>query len=112
MANNRATYQQVHNVSINKEKLAELASDNTLSKKDFKVLLLLFTQLDGYRTPFGYERSTNDPLNFSIIDIKTISETLNMSKKTVKKCIDNIHYEGYIEKGSNDTISNGYRFTF
>lgn len=112
MANNKSTYQQVHNVSINKEKLAELASNPSLSKKDYKVLLLLFTQLDGYRMPTANERARKDPLNFSIVDIEKIASCLDMSKKAVKKCIENIYFEGYLEEGSNTTIRDGYRFTF
>ena len=112
MANNKSTYQQVHNVSINKDYLAKIARNMDLSKKDYKVLLLLFTQLDGYRMPFNNERKTKDPLNFSIIDVETIANALCMSKKSVRKCIDRIHDEGYIEMGSNRTITNGYRFTF
>ena len=112
MANNRSTYQQVHNVSINKDSIARIAKNRDMSKKDYKVLLLLFTQLDGYKIPFNNEKATKDPLNFTKIDVKSISSTLGMSKKEVKKCIDKIHDEGYIEKGSNRMVSNGYRFTF
>ena len=111
MANNKATYQQVHNVSINKDALAEIASNMDLSKKDLKVLLLLFTQLDGYKMPFNNERKTKDPMNFSIIDVDTIADALYMSKKSVRKCIDRIHDEGYIEKGSNKTRTLGDGWT-
>ena len=112
MANNRNTYQQVHNVSINKEKLIDISTNLDLSKKDLRVLFLLFTQLEGYSIPKTYHKDHVDPMNFKKIDEEAISEVLCMSKKSVKKSIANLYNEGYIEEGSNETISHGYRFTF
>ena len=41
-----------------------------------------------------------------------MSKVLDMSTKDIKKSIKNLEYEYLIEKGSSDTIRNGYRFTF
>lgn len=111
MANNRNTYQQVHNVSINRDKLSEIASNGDLSKKDIRVLIALFTTLDGYSLPLNTE-SQKDPLNFKKIDRKKIAKLLDIDKSDVDKSIDNLSIEGYIEEGSNDTIKHGWRFTF
>ncbi len=110
MANNRCTYQQVTNVSINKEALLQIASSDQVTKKDYKVLLVLFCQLNGWCEPIT--KGTKDPKNFSLIDTKAISKTTGLSKKEVKKCIDNLEEFNIIEKGNSDTIKNGYRFTF
>lgn len=110
MANNRFTYQQVTNVSINKSKLLDIASDQELGKKDYKVLLVLFTELNGWRMNPNY--FTEDPLNYKKIDTKKIADILCMTNKEVKKCIKNLIYADIIECGSSDTIKNGYRFTF
>lgn len=110
MANNRCTYQQVTNVSINKEHLLRIAADEELSKKDYRVLLCLFTELDGWTQ--NPKKFTKDPLNFKKIDIKAISEVLNLEKKEIKKCIMNLIEADIIECGDSDTIKNGYRFVF
>lgn len=112
MANNRCTYQQEHTISVKREKLIEVASNEDLSKKDLKVFLVLLTQLDGYIMPKTYNPNWKDPLNFKRIDIRQMSELLDISKKDVKKSIENLWDAGYLETGSNDTIKDGYRFTF
>ena len=109
MANQRNTYQQVKNVSINRERLIEIAALKCLSKNDLRVLLLLFSQLNGYSEP---ATNCKDPLNYKKIDKKAMSKVLDMSTKDIKKSIKNLEYEYLIEKGSSDTIRNGYRFTF
>lgn len=110
MANNRCTYQQVTNVSIPKNKLLEVAANPYFSKKDYRVLLCLFTELDGWAP--SPKRETKDPKNFKKIDIKSIASKLNISKKDVKKSLKNLMDSNIIEDGSSDTISNGYRFQF
>ena len=112
MSNHRSTYQQQETVSIKRSKMIELASDTEYSKKDYKVLLILLSQLDGYTVPLKVTQNHKDPLNFKILDIEKMADTLSMSKKEVKKSIEKLHDDGIIEKGSNDTIKNGYRFTF
>lgn len=110
MANNIHTYQQVRNVSINKEKLLQIASNEAISKKDFRVLLCLFTQLDGWAP--NAKKITNDPLNYKKIDVKAIASAINLDKKEVKKAINNLMDALIIEQGDSDTLKNGYRFTF
>ncbi len=110
MANNKYTYQQVTNVSINKDMLLNIACDFTLSKKDYKVLLCLFTELEGWSP--NPQRTTKDPLNFKKIDIKAISEWLDLDKKEIKKSIRHLEKCSIIERGDSDTIRDGYRFTF
>lgn len=112
MSNHRSTYQQQETVSIKRDKMIDLASDTEYSKKDYKVLLLLLSQLDGYTVPIKVSQNHKDPLNFKILDIEKMADTLSMSKKEVKKSIEKLHDDGILEKGSNDTIKNGYRFTF
>ena len=112
MANNRNTYQQVENISVKRNKILEIATNLDLSKNDIRVFLVLLTQLDGYSLPKKYSQHHKDPLNFKIIDVDAIADLLYLSKKKVKKSIENIHDEGYIEEGSNETIQHGYRFTF
>ena len=120
MANNMYVYQQAHTVSIPRNSLLTLAKTNMLSIEDYKVLMVLLTQLDGY--PCAEEmtntRKNKDPKNYKKIDIKQIADTLDMKKKTVKECINNIYnteIEGFgyiLDQGDNDVVKNGYRFTF
>ena len=114
MANNRNTYQQLTNVSINKQKLLEIASNIALSETDLRVLMCLFTELNGWcpTDPYAPGRPATDPLNFSIIDVEKIAKTLDIKKKQVKKSIKNLFDACIIEDGSSKTISHGYRFTF
>ena len=114
MANNRNTYQQLTNVSINKKKLLEIASNEALDETDLRVLLCLFTELNGWSPtdPYAPGRPAVDPLNFSIIDINEIANTLDIKKKKVKRSIKNLFDLCIIEDGSSQTVSHGYRFTF
>lgn len=108
MANNKFTYQQVHNVSIPKDALEDLASTE-LSKTDYKVLLMLFTELDGFRMT---RTGQIDPENFHEVSIKHIAKHLGITREKVEKSIDLLIDYDYIEKGSTTTIKNGLRFTF
>lgn len=112
MSNHNATYQQKTTVSINRDKLVELAVNPNLTKKDLKVMILLLTQLDGYVPPKVLRKDFNDPLNFKKIQYKRIAKTLNIEKRDVIDSVTNLWNEGYLEQGSNDTIEKGYRFTF
>ena len=109
MANNRNAYQQTYNVSIPKEALLDIACNRKLKKKDYQVLLVLFTELDGWSPG---KRYTKDPLNFKKLDISMISNTLRFDKKQVKKSLAVLLDEYIIEDGYSDTVKNGYRFTF
>lgn len=110
MANNRCVYQQVTNVSVNKEQLLEIASDDDMGKKEYKLLLCLLTELSGWSPPANGRN--DDPKNFKKIDIKSISKVLGFDKKDVKKSLDKLITHGYVEMGHSDTIKDGYRFTF
>jgi biotin operon repressor len=110
MANNRNVYQQKTTVSIPKEELLNHVVYNfNLGKKDLRLCLFLFTQLDGYSEPDS--RNYSDPKNFTFVNAKKIANTLDMSKKDVEKCIENLINEGIIEEGHSEATK-GYRFTF
>jgi len=110
MANNRYVYQQTTNVSINKNKLLDIASNQALSKKDYRVLLCLFTELNGWSAdPLPRAK---DPLNYKKIDISKIADVLNLKKKEIKECISTLIEAEIIEEGDSETIQNGYRFLF
>lgn len=111
MANNRNVLQQVTNVSVNKRKLLEVATDYDFNKLEFKVFLCLLTELNGWSPPSKGSDMT-DPLNFKIIDKENIANLLGVKKKEVKAAIDKFEYMFLIEKGDSDTAKNGYRFTF
>jgi hypothetical protein len=112
MSSHSATYQQIHTVSIRKEAIIErLLIDDKFSKDELRVILLLLTKLDGYKEPENYARA-NDPYNFKAISIKQISSTLDIKSKKVEKIIDYLVDEDVLEKGSNDSVKKGYRFTF
>ena len=110
MANNKFTYQQVSNVSINKSKLLDIATNYNFNSKDLRVVLALFTELSGWGD--SYTRRKEDPLNFKKIDFDTMADILDMTKKEFKKSIKHLINEGIIEEGDSDTITKGYRFTF
>lgn len=110
MANHKATYQQQETVSINRTKLIEISQDYEYSKNDYRVFLLLLTQLNGFASQDNPK--AKDPLNFKLLDIEQMSDHLALSKKDVKKSLKKFYKDGLLEKGSNDTIRDGYRFTF
>ena len=107
---NALVYHLFHIFLYNKDSLLNIASDDMLSKKAYKVLLCLFTELDGWAP--SVTRYTKDPLNFKKIDIKAISRVLGIDKKEIKKSVRNLIESGIIECGDSDTIKDGYRFTF
>lgn len=113
MANNRNTYQQVNNVSVPKNELREyVAYNEELNKKDYKVFIMLLTELDGYSPPKNRSFNDSDPLNFTKVDSEQIAKRLNMDESDVKKSIKKLVKEGIIEKGNTHNMKNGYRFTF
>lgn len=111
MASNRNTYQQVHNISVPRINIVEMARDEIFSKTDYRVFLMLLTELDGFSPPRNF-REYKDPMNFKKIDKKRIAEQLCISKEKVDKAIETLRNYGIIEKGNGDSIKNGYRFTF
>lgn len=125
MANNNAVYQQLHTVSIPRKGLMGLAKSDELDAIDYKIILMLFTQLDGYNSKMDNpsNKRFNDPRNFKKIDIDQISDTLGIKKKEIKKRIKSLYDMKFdfdingerqylLDKGSNESIKDGYRFTF
>lgn len=112
MASNRNTYQQVHNVSIPRDNLTEIAKDDTLNKTDYRVFIMLLTELDGFSPPNNYRLDYKDPMNFKKIDKKRMADKLGISKDKLSKSIENLFNSGIIESGNTNSIKNGLRFTF
>jgi hypothetical protein len=110
MANNRCTYQQIYNVSIPKSSLMTIVCNEDLKKNDYRVLMILFTELDGWSEP--KTGVSKDPQNFKQVDIKKISNLLNIDKKDVKKSLKILLNEFILDIGDTDKIKDGYRFTF
>lgn len=110
MANNKFTYQQVSNVSINKTKLLDIATNLDFNERDLRVVLTLFTELSGWGD--SGVRGKVDPLNFKRIDSEAMSDVLGIKKKEFKKSLKRLIEYGIIEEGESDTVSKGYRFTF
>ena len=113
MANNNAVYQQKNTVSVPKKGLREyVAYCDELNKKDYKVFLMLLTELDGYALPKVSRIDNPDPNNFTKVDSEQIAYELDMDESDVKKSIKKLLREGIIEKGNSVNVKNGYRFTF
>ena len=113
MANNKFVSQSVYNVSVNRDKLIEIACNEDMSKKEYKVFIMLLSQLTGYRPPeVDRSNSAPDPLNFKRVDERQIADSLNLKKKDVSEAIDQLFDYGYLEEGSNDSVSDGWRFKF
>lgn len=111
MANVRNVYQTPEKVSIPKEPfLSNIVYNTSLSKKDLRVLLLLFTQLGGYSAPPSGKGV--DPENYKKIDTEVIAGELDMKEKDVKKVIKKLRQSFIIEKGDSTVSQNSYRFTF
>lgn len=82
-------------VSISVGTLQDYAMKD-LSKKDYKVLLFLSDYLNS--------------LDYTRIDVDQIAESLDMKKKQVKECINNLESELIIREGSSDHVKKGYKF--
>ena len=112
MANHKSTYQQTYTVSVPKRELLEFVVYNReLNKKDYKVFLMLLTELNGYNTESN-RNIDKDPLLFTKIDSEQIAKQLDMDDSDVRKSIKKLVHEGIIEKGNTANMKNGYRFTF
>ncbi len=121
MANINTTYQQINTFSVNRQAFLEaVVYNDSLTENDLRVVCLLLTQLDGFRyekvyhMKDGKERRqwNNDPKNFKNIDVKRMAKSLNISKKEVKRALDRLKEECILDQGSNETVKDGYRFTF
>jgi transposase len=113
MSNHRNTYQQTYTVSVPKNELLEYVVYNEdLSKTDYKVFLMLLTELNGYSPSKSDKYGENDPKIFTKIDTEQIAKHLDISEKKVKESIKTLKDQGIIEKGNTKNMKNGYRFTF
>ena len=102
-------YQGIDKVSIRRIDLEEMATNKSLTKTDYRVLLLLLTKLNGYNKDTGYG---DDPCNFTKIKTKQISTILDISEEKVKQSVKSLRNLGYIEKGDSSVSNGGYRFRF
>jgi hypothetical protein len=112
MANNKFVSQSVYNVSVNRNKIIDIACNDNMSKKEYKVFLMLLSQLSGYKAPEVVKSNNVDPYNFKKIDTKQIAEALDIKRKEVEAAVDALFDYGYLEEGSNESVSEGWRFTF
>ena len=105
----------IYKSHIRKQLIENLILNEELSKKDLRIAILLMTKLGGYGVNEDIRLSDKrliDPSNYVSIDILSISETLNIPKKEVKKSIKKLIKWGVLEDGSSSTTKHGYRFTF
>lgn len=86
-----------------------IVTNDELSKTDLRVFLFLLTKLNGYDYRIN---SKTDPLNYTLIDVNAIADSLDIGKRKVKESISNLQDMGIIECGSSPTINDGYRFIF
>lgn len=114
MAAYKNTHQHERVASIPRAGLISLATDKEFSKVDLRVILMLLSALDGFSAsePSTPGKRKEDPLNFRKIDVEAIAYELDLSEKKVKKSIHRLLDMGYIEKGNNEYVVNGYRFMF
>ena len=113
MASNRCTYQQTYNVSVPKKELLDYVVYNEdLSKTDYRIFMMLLTELNGYRPAKNDKWGDRDPQVFTKIDTEQIADQLNISEKKVKESIKTLIDQGIIEKGDTVNMKNGYRFRF
>ncbi len=89
--------------------IEEVVCNKHLSKKDYRVCLLLLTHLSGYWRGTG---RTKDPGNYKSVSVSQMADTLGYSKSEVKECIRNLVDLRIIEADDSNTVKNGYRFRF
>jgi len=85
-------------MSTNIDALQRIAENEELSKKDYKLFIFLSCRLESE----FYKR----------IDIEQIAETLNLTKKEVRKSLENLIDQGIVEEGSDEHVSKGYRMRY
>lgn len=118
MSQYRNIYQMQNTVSINRKGLIDrIITEDSLSKLDLRVFLVLLTKLEGWSLPEDVTLTTKakkyeDPHNFSNIDTKQIASLLDVKRKKVEASIETLLTYGIIEEGDSNTVSHGYRFTF
>lgn len=104
-------YQGKVSFSVPREPFRNLIILNdSLSKKDLKVALLLLTELTGFNP--GATARREDPGVYKKVSPKAIAKELDISKEDVKRSLDVLLKQGIIEEGSTPAVEKGYRFTF
>ena len=113
MSANRCVYQQTYNVSVPKKELLDyVVYNDELSKTDYRIFLMLLTELNGYKPAKNDKWGDRDPQVFTKIDTEQIADQLDIDEKKVKESIKTLMKHGIIEKGDTVNMKNGYRFTF
>ena len=96
--------------SVPRESFMELIVCNKdLSKKDYRVCLLLLTYLNGFWRGTG---RIEDPGNYRSISFSQMADTLGYSKSEVKECVNHLLDMRILEEDNSCTVKNGYRFRF
>ncbi|ELK39637.1 hypothetical protein BAG01nite_45280 [Brevibacillus agri] len=88
--------QKTRTVKINKSFLLELAEDDRLNKKDFRLILYLLTELDD--------------VEFVRITQKQVCVDLFLEKSVVSKSFASLISLGILEEGVTENFEKGYRF--
>lgn len=111
MGERRDIAQHLYTISIPRDVFVQMVVCNqTLSKKDYRVLLFLLTKLNGFDRTRGARRG--DPGGYIKVSPKAVAEALFMDKEDIKKSLKHLEEEEIIERGSSDICDDGYRFTF
>lgn len=99
MAVSKSTFQYMTSVSINREAfLRNVVLNDSLNKKELRVILHLMTHLDA-KSP-------------KLISKKSMSEDLGYSKKVIDQCLETLEIQGLIYMESSGSVDNGYRLAF
>ena len=115
MAAKQQVTQNQTSVSIFRDTFYQKVVRNAnIERKEYKVLMLLLTELDGFADweRLMSSRPYSDRRNFRKLSKSSIANTLQMSKTEVKDAIDGLIDKGLVEKGSSSTCKNGYRLKF
>ena len=79
-------------------KFQQVAGDDHLNKTAFRIFIFLACQLDSHHV--------------RKIDFDQVAKTLSISKKDVKKAVDDLDDAGIIVKDSDEHVKKGYRFSY
>jgi DNA-binding MarR family transcriptional regulator len=84
--------------SVNIVDIQKISQLTSLKVNDYRVLFLLMGHIDG-RT-------------YKKINPSKLAEELGITKKQVKKSLENLEEVELIEEGSNEHVKAGYKFNF
>jgi predicted transcriptional regulator len=84
--------------SISIPSLEELSLKDTLSKKDYRVLIFLMARLNSE--------------NYRRIDKDQMSETLKISKSDIKQSLEHLINEDILYEGEDEHVKKGYKLRF